>query len=138
LGRTGRHNSITDVFHIRVGHFTNLENLTGVTLPNSGVIGTYGANTVIIPAETIDKPFKLLAYTAAPSDDKKFIIRLSDDSGVTHFMHMMDRRDGNNGELGRVMVEVDRVFAKGTEISASIQSEVTDETVEIWLYIQKI
>ena len=114
------------------------ENLTGVTLPNSGVIGTYGANTVIIPAETIDKPFKLLAYTAAPSDDKKFIIRLSDDSGVTHFMHMMDRRDGNNGELGRVMVEVDRVFAKGTEISASIQSEVTDETVEIWLYIQKI
>ncbi len=32
MGITGRHNSITDVSHIRVGHFTNLENLTGVTV----------------------------------------------------------------------------------------------------------
>jgi len=114
------------------------ESVNGITLPNSTIPETYGENTPIIPAETIDKPFRILAYTAAPSDDKKFIIRLSADSGVTYFLHMMDRRDGNSGELARVLVLNNEIFPKGTEISGSIMGEVGDETLEIWLYIQEV
>jgi len=114
------------------------EALSGVTLPNSGEVGVYGANTAIIPSGAIQNPFKVLAYTAAPSDDKKFIIRLSSDGGSTHFLHMFERRDGNVGELARTLVLCDTIFKKGTEISGSIMSEVTDETAEVWLYIQEI
>lgn len=114
------------------------DNLIGVNLPNSGIADTYGANTPIIPAGTIDKPFRILAYTAAPTDDKKFIVRLSADSGVTHFIHMIDRRDGNTGELGRILVLNDGVFAKDTEISGSQKTEVIDETIDVWLYYQEI
>lgn len=114
------------------------ENLDGVELPNSGSIGVYGATTVIIPADAIEKPFKILAFTAAPSDDKKFILRLSADSGVTWFIHMFERRDGNNGELSRILILNDTVFRKGTEVSGSIMCETVDETCEIWLYYQEI
>ena len=114
------------------------EALTGVTLPNSGTPEVYGANTAIIPADTIGKPFKILAFTVAPSDDKKFIIRLSADGGVSHFMHMFERRDGLNGELSRTLVLHDTIFPKGAEISGSMMAEVGDETLEIWLYYQEI
>ena len=114
------------------------EDLTGITLPNSGEIAVYGANTPIIPADLLDTPFRILAYTAAPDDDKTFIIRLSRDGGVSHFMHMLERRDGLNGELSRILVLNDTIFPRGTEISGSIMSEVTDESCEIWLYYQRI
>lgn len=114
------------------------EALTGVMLPNSGTPEVYGLNTVIIPPDAITKPFKILAFTAAPSDDKKFIVRLSCDGGVTYFMHMFERRDGLNGELSRTLVLHDTIFPKGCEISGSMMAEVGDETLEIWLYYQEI
>ena len=82
------------------------------------------------------KPFKVVTYHLAPSNDENTLTRLSADNGSTYFVTdiFATKKDKATGSGDAT----DFIFNTGTRISASVWSPVADRTVNIWLTIQEI
>jgi len=108
--------------------------LAGVTVDSGAA--TWGADTEIRAAATATKPFKVIAYTVAPSDDETMIVRFSADSGSTYFTQSVfaSKKDKASGGGDAT----DFIFNVGTRISASLYGSGITRDVAVWLEIQEI
>jgi len=117
------------------------DDFTGVTVATHVDGGKWGTDTEIRAAATSpEKPFKIVAVVVEADAAEKFRLRLSADSGDTHFDDLF-----TEGELNAIKREAsvasdatDHIFNRGTKISGSSKSESGDNSVVVWLKIQEI
>ena len=107
---------------------------TGVSV--SADEDAWGADTQLIAANAIDKPFKVLAYDLNPSADETMRIRFSADSGTTHFAETIFASKKNKASAAGTTT--DFVFNANTRISASAYAGSGGRTIKVWLEIQEI
>lgn len=109
-------------------------NYAGVTV-NAGD-DTWGADTELRAALTSTKPFRIVGYRFEPSEEKKFMIRFSADSGGTFFDMALIEVKKNKAQGAAEGTEF--IFNAGTRISASAGCEEAGKNIKIWLEIQEI
>jgi len=124
---------ITDSFPINILP----DNFVGVQL-TCGAAGVWGADTEIIPAVSMTKPFRVVGIHTSPSANELFRIRLSDDSGSNFFDDVMAENTAWTREGMAAPVGTERIFNKGIRISGSAKSVSGGNTVKVWLEIQSI
>jgi hypothetical protein len=116
------------------------DNFTGIVVNTHLNANTWGVDTEIIAAGTIDAPFRITGIQAEGSAAEKFRIRLSADSGSTFFDDV--QIEGEVNSVKRQIVSTpsgtDYVFNGGTRISTSAKSESGNDTVWIWVEYQEI
>jgi len=107
---------------------------------NCGAAGVYGADTELRSAAAATKPFRVLAVYLNLSAGEIYSIRLSSDSGSSHYNAMLV--EGSAQSFTRLTTEFldysDFVFNRGTRISASAKSESGGNNVKVWLNVQEI
>ena len=96
----------------------------------------YGADTELVAAASITNPFKVIAYSLAPSDEETMLIRFSADSGATYFTESVfsSKKDKASGSGD----STDFIFNAGARISASLYGSGTNRNADVWLEIQEI
>jgi len=113
-----------------------------ITIPNYDGVqvdageDAYGSDTEIRAAATSTKPFKIVGYRFEPSEEKKFMLRFSADSGSTWFDMSMIEIKKNKAQ--GASEGTDFIFNAGTRISCSAGCEVAGKNVKVWLEIQEI
>lgn len=110
------------------------EDLDGIEI--TGGNDVWGADTELRAAATATKPFKVIAYNLAPSNEETTMIRFSADSGTTYFAQEIFATKKDKATGGGTAT--DFIFNVGTRISASVWSPTTGRTVNVWLDIQEI
>ena len=109
----------------------------GVTLAADDVPNAWGADTEIRAAATATVPFRIVGVHFEPDISQWYGVRLSADSGATHFDEFLF--DGNKREGAAAPAGTEFIFNKGTKISGGAKAESDGEdTVNIWLEIQEI
>jgi len=126
-------NAIHGSFPITIEPIT-IPDYTGVQV-NAGE-DAYGLDTEIRAAVTSTKPFKIVGYRFEPSEEKKFMLRFSADSGSTWFDMSMIEIKKNKAQ--GASEGTDFIFNAGTRISCSAGCEVAGKNVKVWLEIQEI
>jgi len=96
----------------------------------------WGADTVLIAADAIDVPFKVLGYSIAPTTENTIIVGLSADSGASNFVEKASSSKKNKAVGGGDAT--DFIFNAGTRISASGYASEAGKTFKVWLEIQEI
>jgi len=109
-------------------------NYAGVTIAAGE--DTWGADVELRAALTSTKPFRIVGYRFEPSEEKKFMIRFSADSGVSWFDMSMIEVKKNKAQGSSSGTEF--IFNAGTRISASAGCEDAGKSIQIWLEIQEI
>ncbi len=116
------------------------DNFTGVDLDTAAGANTWGTDTEILAAAGRDNPFRVIGFSVEVDAAEKFRIRLSADSGSTHFADI--QVEGSIAVAERTAIQLpagtEEIFNKGTRISGSSKSESGSDTATIWLQIQEI
>ena len=107
---------------------------TGVSV--SATEDGWGGDTVLIAADALDKPFKVVGYVLEPSADENMRMRFSANSGTTHFAETMFASKKNKASAAGTTT--DFVFNANTRISASAYAGSGGRTIRVWLEIQEI
>jgi len=107
---------------------------TGVSVSVSE--DAWGADTELIAANAIDKPFKVIGYTLQPSADENMRVRFSANSGATHFAEQLSATKKNKATGAGDAT--DFLFNANTRISASAYGGTAGKTIKVWLEIQEI
>ena len=124
------------------GHFPTIllpDNFTGVDL-DTGAGTAWGNDTEILPAAGRDKPFRVVEVSVEADANEKFRIRLSSDSGATHFVDF--QVEGETAAARRQSISLpsgtEEIFNHATRISGSAKSESGSNTATVWIGIQEI
>lgn len=116
------------------------DNFTGVALNTNAVANTWGVDTEILSAASRDNPFRIVGISVEADADEKFRIRLSNDSGATHFTDVQLEGDLNAAKQEAIQLPAgtEEVFNVGDRISGSAKSESGGNTATVWLQVQEI
>ena len=112
--------------------------LVGVTLTANALANLYGADTEIVAAGAIDKPFRIVGVYLQPNIAQWYQVRFSwGGAGTQYFDQVLiktARAAGSALPTGTVFI-----FNKGTRISASVKaiSGGSDE-IYVWLKLQLV
>jgi len=125
-------------------HWNNINSELPTILAPTDLTGTeiscgndeWGSDTEIRSAASATKPFKVVGYRLAPSNDETTMIRFSADSGTTFFTQDVFASKKDKATAGGAAS--DFIFNVGTRISASVYSPDTGRTINVWLEIQEI
>ena len=116
------------------------DNFTGVDLDTNVAADTWGNDTEILAAAGRVIPFKVVGIHVEADATEKFRVRLSADSGTTHFVDTM--LEGAANAQKRVPItaasNTDFVFNQGIRISGSAKSETGGDTATVWVEVQEI
>lgn len=114
------------------------DDFVGVNLDTHANPDTWGTNTEILAG--IFFPFKVVGISVEADATEKFRIRLSADSGSTHFVDFQVEGTANINK--RVSIQLptatDFIFNRVTRISGSSKSESGNNTMTVWLEVQVI
>ena len=115
------------------------DNFTGITL-STGSGTDFGSDTEIRSAATATAPFRVLGIHVEANASEKFRIRLSHDSGSTHFDDIQEEGTANQQKRESVAAgsSSEHIFNKGIKISGSAKSESGSNSVVVWLEIQEL
>ena len=116
------------------------DNFTGIDLDTHANPDTWGTDTEILAAAGRDKPFKIIGLSLEADASEKFRIRLSSDSGSTHFIDFQVEGEiaVNKRESIQLPSGTSFIFNSATKISGSAKSESGGDTATVWLEIQEI
>ena len=116
------------------------DNFSGVDLDTHANANTWGSDTEILAAAGRTKPFRIIGVVVEADAAEKFRIRLSSDSGLTHFADV--QLEGEIAAVRRVGITLpsgtEEIFSYNTKISGSSKSESGNNTATIWLQVQEI
>lgn len=124
--------NITDQFPIT----TYPDDLVGISVPSHANPATWGADTELRSAATATVPFSIIGIVGIPSASEMYRVRLSADSGSTHFLDVII--DATKKVSAALPSDTEYIFNTGTRISASCQSESGGNTIDVWLKVQNI
>jgi len=137
--------NVTDIVHDHIWTIIHGEfpiTIEPITVPNyPGVVvsageDAYGGDTEIRAAGSSTKPFKIVGYRFEPSEEKKFMLRFSADSGASWFD--MSLVEAKKNKAQSASEGTDFIFNIGTRISCSAGCEDAGKTIQVWLEIQEI
>lgn len=116
------------------------DNFTGVTLATHANPNTWGNDTEILAAAGRDKPFIISGISIEADATEKFRVRLSADSGSTHFIDIQleGTANANKRESVQFPSGSEYIFNHATRISGSAKSESGSNNAVVWLEIQEI
>ena len=115
------------------------DNFTGVSIA-AGSGQAWGNDTEIRSAATATAPFRILGVHVEANASEKFRIRLSHDSGSTHFDDIQEEGVANQQKRESIAAgsSSEHIFNKGTRISGSVKSESGGNAAVVWLEIQNL
>jgi hypothetical protein len=112
------------------------DNLTGTSIPTHASGSTWGVDTELRSAATATVPFAITGIVGIPSASEMYRVRLSSDSGSTHFLDVII--DSTKKASAALPSDTDYIFNIGTRISGSAQSVSGGNTIDVWLKVQEL
>ena len=116
------------------------DNFTGITLSTAAGADTFGSDTEIRSAATATAPFRVLGLHVEANANEKFRVRLSDDSGTSHFDDIQIEGVANQQKRESIVAGSgsEQIFNKGVKISGSVKSESGSNSAVIWIDLQEL